>query len=292
MADFRRRFGDRYDGRLLRSLDSFYRIVPYIMRTRSDSQNCFDDKIDITASEAFIRKKRIESEERIGFLHLVIAALVRTISQKPGLNRFIAGQKIYARNEILISLALKKQLKEESQETTIKLSFAPADTLSDIVRKVNEAVRLNKKEETKNDADKTARLFMLCPGLLLKFLVWALRTLDYFGLMPRMINRVSPFHTSMFVTDLGSLGIQPVYHHLYDFGTTSIFIAFGAKVKEKVLDENHEVHTRKYINFRVVTDERIADGYLFASAFKLFRHLLQHPEELEQPPRQVVYDIE
>jgi hypothetical protein len=292
MGDNKRRFGDRYDGRLIRTLNPFYKMIPFIMHTRSDAQNFFDDRIDIGHTESFLRSRRKTIDENIGFLHVVIAAMVRTISQKPGLNRFIAGQKIFARNEILVSLALKKKLEENSPETTIKMRFEPTDTLKDIAAKINKMIMENKKLEIKNDADKTAKLFMLCPGLLVKFLVWFLRSLDYFGIMPKVINRVSPFHTSVFITDLGSLGIQPIYHHLYDFGTTSVFIAFGTKLKEKQIDANNNFVEKRFVQLRAVTDERIVDGHYYASAFKLFKYFIQHPEKLEHPPEHILNDID
>lgn len=224
-------------------------------------------------------------------MHIVIAALVRTISQKPGLNRFIAGQRIFARNEILISLSIKKELNESSPETVVKIKFNPSDTISDIVEKVNSAVNENKKLETNNDTDKTANIFMLCPRFLINFMISFVKLLDYYGIMPNVINRVSPFHTSVFITDVGSLGIQPVYHHIYNFGTTSVFISFGKKQKAKYIDQNNEISDRRYIDFKVVIDERIADGYYFASAFKLLKKLIQNPERLEIPPEMVFKDI-
>lgn len=292
MADYKRRLGDRYDGRRIRTLNSFYRIIPFIMRSRIDSQNYFDEKIEISHTEAYLRKKRKICETNIGLLHVLIAAMVRTISMKPALNRFIAGQNIYARNEILVSLAIKKELKDDSPETTIKFKFEPTDTLTQIAEKINRQIEENKALETKNGTDKTARLFMLCPGMLVKFLVFIIRLLDYFGKMPQIINKVSPFHTSFFITDLGSLGIQPIYHHLYDFGTTSFFIAFGTKIKEKVIDAGNNINDKKFINIKVVTDERIVDGHYYASAFKLYKSLIQHPEKLEIPPESVEPDIE
>lgn len=292
MGKYPKRFGDRYDGRLIRTIDPFFKIIPYIMRSRIDAQNYYEEKLDIGRVEAFLRANRNSAGNNLGFLHIMLAAMVRTLSQKPGLNRFIAGQKIYARNEILISLAVKKQLLEESPETTIKLAFKPTDTLFDVAEKVNAAITENKKADTSNDADKTARLFMMCPGFFVKFLVWFIRMLDYFGIMPKVLNNVSPFHTSVFVTDLGSLGIQPVYHHLYEFGTTSVFVAFGSKQKEKIIDNVGNIREKRYINVKVVSDERICDGLYFASAFKLFKNLVQNPEKLQVPPEKVVEDME
>lgn len=286
------RLGDRYDGRLLKSLDSFYKIIPFIMKTRDDALVYFDDKIDIDRTEAYIRSQKARENKSISFLHVVIAAMVRTISQKPGLNRFIAGQRIFARNEILISLSIKKELKEDSPETVVKMKFDPKDTIFDIVEKISAAVNENKKLEVKNDADKTARLFMLCPRFLINFLIGFVKLLDYYGIMPKVINRLSPFHTSIFITDVGSLGIQPVYHHIYNFGTTSVFISFGKKQKVKHINEKNEIVDNRYIDLKVVVDERIVDGHYYASSFKLFKKLIQNPQILEKPPENVVEDVE
>lgn len=291
MVTYKRRFGDRNDGRLIRTLDPFYKIIPYIMRTRIDSQTYFDDKIEIDTIEAYIRAKRDSGIKNIGFIHVLMAVLVRTLSQKPALNRFIAGQRIYARNEILISLAVKKKLQPDSPETTIKLKFQREDTIFDVVKKINAAIAENKKIDSSNDTDKVAKLIMYCPGFIVKFLMFIISFLDYHRILPKALIQVSPFHTSVFVTDLGSIGIQPVFHHLYEFGTTSIFVAFGAKIKEKVIDKENNIVEKKYINIKAVTDERIVDGHYYASSFKFMRNLMQHPESLELPPEKVYEDV-
>lgn len=291
MAEYKRRFGDRYDGRRIRSLDPFYKIVPFIMRYRSDSQNYFEEKIEIGHAESYLRKRRKTSGVKISMLHIMIAAMVRTIALKPALNRFIAGQNIYARNEILVSLAIKKEMKVDSPETTVKFKFEPTDTLSEIAEKINRQIEENKVPDTKNNTDKVARLFMLCPGLIVKLLVFLIRFLDYFGIVPKAIHRASPFHTSFFITDLGSIGIQPIYHHLYDFGTTSFFIAFGIKTKEKVIDSNNAITEKRFITMKAVTDERIVDGHYYASAFKLYKTLIQNPERLEAHPGKLEPDV-
>ena len=288
----RRRFGDRYDGRRLRSLSPFYQITPYIMRRRSDAQDYFEDRIEIGAAEAWLRRLRDGGRPDIGFLHLFLAVLVRTMALRPRLNRFVAGQRIYARNEILVSLALKKRLHEDSPETTVKMAFLPTDTIFDVADKVNAAVEANKAAESSNQTDRAARLFMLCPGFLVRFLVWGLRCLDYAGLLPKAIHRASPFHASAFVTDLGSLGIRPIYHHLYDFGTTSIFVAFGSKERGRELDEEGLPRARKHISVKIVNDERICDGHYYASAFKYMLGLFRRPEELETRPPSVARDVD
>jgi len=292
MAEYKKRFGDRSDGRRLRTLDPFYRIIPFIMKNRVDSQNYFEEKIEISRAEAYLRKKRKTSDTNIGLLHLLVAAMVRTMALRPALNRFVAGRRIYARNEILVSLAIKKELKVDSPETTIKFKFEPTDTLIDIARKMNEKIEENKVLDSANATDKTAKLIMLCPNFIVRFIVFLVTVLDYFGLVPKFLLEVSPFHTSFFITDLGSLGIGPVYHHLYNFGTTSIFVSFGTKFREKVVDSDHNIMEKKYIGVKISTDERIADGHYFASAFKLFKTFINNPERLDLPPEKVESDVE
>lgn len=289
---YKRRFGDRYDGRLIRNADLIYRIVPFIMKTRVDSQNYFEYEIDITNIEGYLREKRSGENKKIGLFHIVTAAMVRCISQKPRLNRFIAGQRIYARNEISISFALKKNLTENGAETTVKLSFQPTDTIYDVIDRLNDAVSENKQVENENQTDKTARFLIFLPRFILRFFIWLLESLDYFGLMPKFLHRASPFHSSLFITDLGSLGIQPIYHHIYNFGTNSIFIAFGAKQSRKIIDKDNNIVEKKFVTLRVTTDERIVDGYYYASAFKLFNRLLQNPERLDVPPAEVFEDVD
>lgn len=285
MGVMKRRLKDRYDGRLIRTLDPFYKIIPYIMPTRLSAQVFFDDMLDAEVIESYIREKRTAGYKNFGFLHVLIAAIVRVLSQHPKLNRFVAGQKIYARNGILISFVIKKKLRDDSSETTIKLIFEPEDTVFDVYKKVSGEVQSNKDENIKNSVDLTTRLIMICQGFLVKLTIALLKTLDSHGLMPKALNRLSPLHTSVFVTNVASLGIQPIYHHLYEIGTTSIFIAFGTK-------QRYEGSEGKYIPLKIVADERIADGYAFASAFKLFKNIFKHPERLDHKPERVVSDIE
>lgn len=291
MKKDRRRFGDRYDGKLLRGMDPFYKIIPYIMKSRVDSQVFFDDKITLTKTEEYLRQKRAENIQ-MRFLHVVCAAIVRTISQKPRLNRFVAGRKLYARNGIFISLAVKKDMSENSPETTVKIEFEPTDTIFDVVEKVNNAIYENQNAEANNETDKTAKLIMMCPRFIVRAIVKLAVWLDNWGKLPKLLNRVSPFHTSLFITDMGSLGVQPVYHHIYNFGTTSIFVAFGLKNKEKIIDRNNNIIERRYIDMKIVVDERICDGFYYAKAFRIFRRYMENPHLLEKAPEKVYEDDE
>ena len=288
----RRRFGDRGDGRRLRSLTPFARIVPYIMQIRSDAQNHFEEEIDITDIEPYIREKKKEGYKNFGLLHIFIAAYVRAISQRPGINRFISGDKIYARNNIEIVMTIKKKLSTTSPDTTMKCIFEPTDTVLEIYEKWNAIVEKTVGDGTETSFDSTAKLLNYIPGFLLKYTVKLLRLLDYFGLIPRFLTRVSPFHGSMVITSMGSLGIGPIYHHLYDFGNLPVFLSYGKMYTRYVPNEKGEVEKRHFVGFRAVTDERICDGYYYASAFKAILFSVKHPKTLEIPPEQVVEDID
>jgi hypothetical protein len=132
----------------------------------------------------------------------------------------------------------------------------------------------------------------MIPSVLLKFVIWLLKLLDYFGLLPNFLLRISPFHGSMFITSMGSLGIPPIYHHLYDFGNLPVFISFGAKRRVNEVQSDGSVGRKKYIDFTVVTDERICDGFYYATALKYIKRLMMHPEQLDVPPEKVVRDID
>jgi len=287
----RRRFGDRSDGRKLRSIPPMFRIMPYIMAKRSDAQNTFADSFDITKTDRFCREKVKAGDKSFGFLHVLLASYVRTISQRPGINRFISGQKVYARNDIEIIMAVKKEMSIEGAETMISVVFDPADTLDDVYHKFDAAVQaaVSQKE---NPFDKLAKVINYIPGLLLRWTVKFLFFLDYFGLLPRFLTRLSPFHGSMIVTSMGSLGIKPIYHHIYDFGNLPVFLAYGKKITVNSVDDEGKVHRRRKIDFKVVTDERICDGFYFASAFKLFKRYVENPELLIDPPEEVIEDID
>jgi len=144
-------------------------------------------------------------------------------------------------------------------------------------------------EET--DFDILTKAFNFVPGLLLKFVVWLLRVLDYFGCLPRALTRLSPFHGSMYITSLASLGIPPVFHHLYDFGNVPVFVALGKKRRVNELEKDGSVVSRKYIDYTFVTDERICDGYYYAAVLRCFRNILQNPDCLDQPPEVVKQDV-
>ena len=276
------------EGRRLR-LDPFSAIIPYIMVQRNDAQNHIEISFETANAEAMIRELRQEGYDSIGMLHILIAAYVRTVSQRPAVNRFIRGQKIYARNDIVVNLAVKKKMSLEGVETTIKMHFKPEYTIFDVYDVVNDALK-EVYEEADTSVDKVANVINYIPGLIKKGVISLLKTMDYFGLIPSFLIEASPFHGSLFITNMASLNIPAIMHHLYNFGNVPLFIAFGAKRGDLFLDEDGSVRKRRVIDLVLNMDERICDGYYYASAMKMLKKYLTNPEDLREPPKEIVID--
>lgn len=286
-------WGDRVDGRRIRSLSPTYQMIPYIMVNRTGAANLFEEPFEITAAERYIRQKRREGLTNFGLIHVFLACFCRSIAKYPGVNRFVAGQRIFSRGEdIQFSMTVKKDMSTDGEETEIKLHLTPRDTAYDVYRKMNEAVVKAKNTPADAAVDNAAFGLTLLPGVFLKFCVWFLKTLDYFGLLPKALLEVSPFHGSIYMTSLGSLGISPVYHHLYDFGNLPVFAAFGCKRRTMEIQPDGTVAERKYVDFRFTLDERTVDGFYYASFIKYFKRLFRHPEVLDQPPEEIVKDVD
>ncbi len=283
--------GDRYDGYRVKNVEPFFLIIPYVMKTRVDSQVYFFDEIDITAAEQFVRAHQ-EDIPGLKLFHVIIAAALRTYSQRPYLNRFVMSSKIYARKEIPVSMIIKKQITAKGDETLVKPVFQPDVTLHDVVKRFNELVEENKAVVKQNGTDNTAKLIGHLPHWLVKSVINLLMWMDRCNFMPKIINKVSPFHTGLFLTNVGSIGIEPIYHHIYEFGTTSLFIAIGKKHVTLKPDEDDPtvMKRRKSIGFKLVADERICDGQYFAESCKIMLNLIKRPERLLEKPEFIYVD--
>lgn len=285
-------FGKRPDGRVIKNLDPMQQIMPYVMKTRTDSMNMYEDTFPCEVWDAYIKEKEAESI-KLSYMHILIAGVVRLIALRPQLNRFVMNGKIYARPKIWVSFVVHPTLQDGSTGTTIKLCFEGTETIFEIADKINEAVE---KETTKrvgeNDTDKLLRFLMKAiPGPLIKLVINTLLWMDKHSIMPKLIVNLSPFHTSFFITNLKSLGINHIYHHTYEFGTTGLFFAMG---KEKIIPvvQKGEITTEKHMGFGLVSDERFCDGLYFALSLRQLRKFMKNPALLEIPLEKKVEDVE
>lgn len=289
----KKRWGDRKDGRLVRTAQPMNKMMAFIMKDRADAMNYFADEMDVTETDAFCKQMIADGYEGFSFLHIMLAAYVRVISQKPALNRFISGQRIYARNNIEVNMTIKKDLREDSPDTCISVIFEPDDTIIDVYEKFNAAVLKEKeKEDLDSGFDKTAGTLASLPRPILRTAIRLLFWLDYHGWIPKFLTDLSPFHGSMIITSMGSLGIKPIYHHIYNFGNLPVFISYGIKRAAYKQKRDGSLEQRRMMDIKVVTDERICDGFYFASAFKMVRRLVEHPAVLMKRPEQIFEDID
>ncbi len=277
----------RPDGRVLHDLEPMQQIMPYIMKTRTDSMNMYDDSFPCGPMDAYMREKSAQGI-KIGYMHIIIAAMVRLVSLRPQLNRFCMNGKIYARPKIWVSFVVHPTLQDGSTGTTIKLEFDGGETMLEVAEKINTAVE---KETTKrveeNGTDKLLRTLMKrIPGPLIKGVINTLMWMDKHNLLPKAIVELSPFHTSVFLTNLKSLGINHIFHHTYEFGTTGLFFAMG-KEQHVAVVRNKEIVSQKRMGFGLVSDERFCDGLYFALSLRMLRKFMQNPSILETPYEKV-----
>ena len=286
----KKRLGDRYDGRRLRTLPPMNRLEPYLMKVRADAQNQFEDTIDIHNAELYLAQKKKEGYTDMSLLHVLLASYIRVVSERPGIHRFIAGQKVYSRNKLECLMTIKKDMTLESPDTCIKVEFDPRDNIYNVYKKFQRAVVEAKNDD--GDFESVIGKLVMLPGLVLRGVIGILRFMDYFGMLPKALHKISPFHGSMIITSMGSLGIPAIYHHLYDFGHLPIFVSYGKMFTQEVTLADGTKENHHFVTFKVVTDERICDGFYYASALKLMKRYLLHPENLDNTLESVTEDID
>lgn len=254
-----------------------------------DAQNYFEERVPIDHIEKFIKEQK-ELIPDLSIMHIVMAALVRLISQRPHLNRFVMWNKIFARNHVTFSIAVKRSLSDNGEETLIKPQFLPSDTLQDIVRKTREEQENNQQPGQQNSSDLISKILGMLPDLAMRIVVFLLLWLDKVGLMPKFIEKASPWHCSVFLTNIGSIGVESIYHHLYEFGTCSMFVAMGKKSRRHSFNKHGELAASKSILLKFVLDERICDGFYYASSMRMLSKIMNNPAYLLTPPEKIIVD--
>ncbi len=280
------------DIRRVKTLPPMAVLIPFIMKDRIGSSNYMSDTINTVKLEKYIKEKQMTTDmKNLSMMHVLIAAYCRLISQRPALNRFIRGQRVFTRRSIEISLTIKKEMTLESPDTVVKVILQPDATIEDVYNAFNEVVT-NYRNAPGGDFDETAKFLSYIPAVVLQGIIALFRFLDYFRLLPKFLQKVSPFHCSMFITSMASLGIPAIYHHLYDFGTCPVFISFGTKKRRYEVNADGSVYKHQFMDVKFVLDERICDGFYYAKALRLWKSILNDPHCLDTPPETVIEDIE
>ena len=282
-------FGHRADGELLRKIDPIIALTPYLMPMRCDAQVFLNYKLDYEKMARYIVEQG-NNGNKFTFMELIIAAYVRVISELPEINRFVANKRLYARTQLTVSFALLKETADPNdiEENTVKCYFDPRDTIFEVAERVSAAIEQNRREEADNSTMKLAKL--LLNPVLANTVVAAARFLDRYGLMPKYILDASPFHTSMFFTQMASIGMPAVNHHIYNFGTTSLFVSMGSVIRESAAGPDGKTVRKRYLPVGITADERICAGAMYARLVDRFMYYLANPQLLETPPENVRFE--
>lgn len=273
----------RRDATLLRNIDSMHYIMPLIMPNRCDNEAFISEQIDLTNAEKFLAKKNAANPEyKYTIFHIIVTAVLKTITLRPQLNRFYANYNLYQRNDITASFTMKKVFTDEGGEALARITSKPTDNVDSIHAEICRQAAYVRNE---GDDQSTESMDMLqkVPLIFKKALGAGARFLDNHGWMPESVIATDPFHSSVILANLGSIKLHAGYHHLTNWGTTSVFCIVGEMKKRPFFDEEGNMDMRPSIDIGLTVDERISDGFYCSRAVRLLKILLENPELLEQP---------
>lgn len=290
MREIAKRRGDRRDARLVRSIDPFNRIFPFVMRGRNESAVYFTQQVNVKKTRQFLRELNKTSDRTFTMFNLVLAAVVRTMALRPQMNRFIVGNRLYARDDIILTFVTKQGRSEKAPEVILRIKYDAQDTIYDVTKKTMEQIIKARKETSVLGEDKVIGFFLHLPRCIINGVVRLVLYLDRFGKAPKSILDIDPMRSSAFLSNLGNYNIQPPHHHLYEWGNSSVFIVMGNVHKIPTITDDDQIEVSEVIDFAYTIDERISDGYYFSTAVKKFGELVENPEALLTPPGELPID--
>ena len=275
--------GDRRDGTYLKNIDSMHTIMPLMYPNRCDNEAFISERIDLTNINAYLEKKNAGNPEyAYNLFQIMVTALLKVITLRPKMNRFIANKSIYQRNEVSAAFTVKKIFSDEGGEALSFIHAKDSDTIDTIHDEIFQQVSLCRSEE-KDPSTAAMDIIQKAPRGLLKLVGVVARWLDRHGRMPKSVVATDPYYASAVLTNLGSIQLHSGYHHLTNWGTNSVFCAIGVRKKRPFYDDEGHVEMRDSLDLGLTIDERIADGYYYSKTVRLLRKLLENPELLEKP---------
>ena len=270
----------RSDGKRIKYEDILVKMTPHFMKTRNDAVNQIMHPVRVEDMDAWIREKSEKEGIVFNYMHVVMATIVRLLATRQRLNRFVVRGAVYQRNCISISLTVKRSLRDEGAESTIKVPFTGEETIYEVKEKIDNAIKESIDED--NKTQKTIKKLAVLPNWLLRFAIGTIKWLDNRNMLPKALINASPFHTSVYVTYLKSIRCDAVFHHIYNFGTTGIFVAIG-KEKFAPVADFEELKVGKIMNLGITMDERFCDGFYFAKSLRIWNDMFHNLSELEKP---------
>ncbi|HZW97845.1 MAG TPA: 2-oxo acid dehydrogenase subunit E2 [Bacillota bacterium] len=272
----------RNDGKLVKGEDPLVRMTPFIMRKRNEAVVYYSKSYDIEVIQDFIQEKRAQGK-RVTVFNVIVAALLQTIYRRPNINRFIAGRRLYDHNDISILYVVKNKLTDDALESIAEVKLSPEDTIDDIAERMKKNTDSIKDGEQKTD-DKLIQAVTKLPRSFLQFALWIARLMDFYGIMPRKLQDAIPLYSSIYIAHIGTLGADAPFHHLYELGSTSIFITIGRTYDAPYKGQDGQVEWRKTLDLKITIDERISDGFYLAKSLKVFSEYMEDPTLLDRSP--------
>jgi len=254
-------------------------IFPYLMKGRNESIAYYPITINAENLMAYVEESK-GTDHEVTIFQMFMLALVKVLRLRPTLNRYIIGRRMYQREDVILSFMARKQYTDESAETNVLVSIKPTDDRADVIRKLGAEIRTAKSEETKDD-DALVGLFLRLPRGLLRFVVKLLEWCDFYFDTPKFLRGLDPLRCSAYVANLGSVGLGAPYHHLFEWGTCSLFLSFGRIEPGVCVGPDGQPAVQRQLTMRVALDERIADGYYDARSLELFNEYLTNPSLLD-----------
>ena len=277
-----RKWGDRYDAKLVRDIDGLHHYMAYLMPKRTDAEVYINEKIDVTELLKYIKEKNESGERKVTVFHCVISAVARTVKMRPLLNRYISRKRFFDRNEISLGFTAKKQFSDHSEETLFVYRPKDNENVCSITDKLAPQITKMRKEKKGQSVDDILNIVKKLPRPIMSLFIAFMNFADAYGLMPKGFSRIDPNYCTVMLSNLGSIKCDAVYHHLNNFGSTSIIMTIGEIHKEIMIDADGNQEIRDVMNLGVTLDERIADGFYFARSLKLIKHLFKNPELLDK----------
>ena len=279
-----RKPGDRRDGTWVKDAPGLNVLMASLYPNRTDCEVYLNQEIDITDLLRYIEEKNLQDPTcKLTLFHCFVTMVARLLMERPYLNRFIQGRRIYQRNQITISFVAKRKFADHSEEALMQYIAKGSDTLSDVSRFIVGDVKKMRSQDGAAGIDQTIDKISHMPRLLLMLTVKIVRWLDFWGLVPKFLTDGDSNTASVLLSNLGSIKCPSVYHHLNNYGTTSVLLTIGTIRKSAVLQADGTTKIRDVVDIGATLDERIADGFYFARSLKLIQHICAHPELLERP---------
>ncbi len=268
----------RPDGTFVKHLPHTRRVMPFIMRGRNESIVFYEQELDVAKTWEFMERFNAEHGVKVTITHLLLWRAAQVLHIRPGLNRFVAGRRIYQRKGIWAVISMKRAMTEESPDIMMKKQIDPRWTLRETYDAVQGGIEKGRADK-ESFTDKEMKILFMLPTAVVSFFAGMLRFLDHFGLLPGFMYTEDEMYASIAIANLGSIGLQPAYHHLYEYGNITIFAAVGKKTPRMVVDDRGRPAVRDIMTVRYSFDERIHDGFYGIRALEIFKRLVENPEE-------------